>query len=29
MVPDPVLTERIWSRIARYFQRHLGPVRDR
>jgi dipeptidyl-peptidase-4 len=29
MVPDPVLTERLWSRIARHFQRNLGPARDR
>ena len=24
MVPDPVATEQLWSRIARFFQRHLG-----
>jgi dipeptidyl-peptidase-4 len=24
MVPDPVVTERLWSRIAAYFQQHLG-----
>jgi len=27
MVPDPVVTEQLYSRIARYFKRHLGqPV---
>jgi dipeptidyl-peptidase-4 len=24
MVHDPVFTERLWSRIARHFQKHLG-----
>ncbi len=24
MVPDPVVTERLWSRIAAHFQKHLG-----
>jgi dipeptidyl-peptidase-4 len=24
MVPDPVVTERLWSRIAEYFHKHLG-----
>ena len=24
MVPDPVVTQRLWSRIARHFQQHLG-----
>lgn len=24
MVPDPVVTERLWSKIARHFQKHLG-----
>jgi dipeptidyl-peptidase-4 len=24
MVPDPVVTQRLWSRIAEHFQRHLG-----
>ena len=24
MVPDPIITERLWSRIAGYFQNHLG-----
>jgi dipeptidyl-peptidase-4 len=24
MVPDPVVTERLWTRIARHFQKHLG-----
>jgi len=24
MVPDPVVTERLWSRIAGHFQKHLG-----
>jgi dipeptidyl-peptidase-4 len=38
MVPDPVVTQRLWSRIALHFQEHLGkpaghgegaqPVRD-
>jgi dipeptidyl-peptidase-4 len=23
MVPDPVVMEQLWSRIARYFQKHL------
>ena len=24
MVPDPVVTERLWTRIAGHFQKHLG-----
>jgi dipeptidyl-peptidase-4 len=24
MVPDPVVTERLWTRVAGHFQRHLG-----
>jgi dipeptidyl-peptidase-4 len=24
MVPDPVVTQRLWSRIMRHFQEHLG-----
>ena len=28
MVPDPVVTQRLWSRIAGYFQRHLGTARS-
>ncbi|HJT78412.1 MAG TPA: S9 family peptidase, partial [Gemmataceae bacterium] len=24
MVPDPVVTERLWSRIAEHFRKHLG-----
>jgi dipeptidyl-peptidase-4 len=27
MVPDPVVTERLWTRVARHFQRHLGTAR--
>jgi dipeptidyl-peptidase-4 len=28
MVPDPVVTERLWSKIARHFRKHLGePTR--
>jgi dipeptidyl-peptidase-4 len=27
MVPDPVVTERLWTRVARHFQKHLGTVR--
>jgi dipeptidyl-peptidase-4 len=27
MVPDPVVTERLWSRIAGHFQKHLGKPR--
>jgi dipeptidyl-peptidase-4 len=27
MVPDPVVTERLWTRTAQHFQKHLGqPV---
>jgi dipeptidyl-peptidase-4 len=29
MVPDPVVTEQLWSRIARHFQKHLGAPVDR
>jgi dipeptidyl-peptidase-4 len=24
MVPDPVIMERLWTRVAAYFQKHLG-----
>jgi dipeptidyl-peptidase-4 len=24
MVPDPIVTERLWTRIAGHFQKHLG-----
>ena len=27
MVPDPVVTQRLWSRIAGHFQKHLGSPR--
>jgi dipeptidyl-peptidase-4 len=27
MVPDPVVTERLWTRIAGHFQKHLGKPR--
>jgi dipeptidyl-peptidase 4 len=27
MTPDPVVTERLWSRIALHFRRHLGRPR--
>ncbi|HXG10706.1 MAG TPA: alpha/beta fold hydrolase [Gemmataceae bacterium] len=27
MVPDPVVTQRLWSRIAGHFQKHLGKPR--
>jgi dipeptidyl-peptidase-4 len=27
MVPDPVVTERLWTRIAGHFARHLGGGR--
>jgi dipeptidyl-peptidase-4 len=27
MVPDPVVTERLWSRVLGHFQRHLGEAR--
>ena len=27
MVPDPVVTQRLWAKIATHFQKHLGkPV---
>jgi dipeptidyl-peptidase-4 len=28
MVPDPVVMERLWSRIAEHFQKHLGKPED-
>jgi dipeptidyl-peptidase-4 len=28
MVPDPVVTERLWSRIAGHFQKYLGKPLD-
>ena len=28
MVPDPVVTERLWSRIANHFRMHLGKPTD-
>lgn len=28
MVPDPVITQRLWSRIAQHFQKHLGQPKD-
>jgi dipeptidyl-peptidase-4 len=28
MVPDPVVTERLWSRIADHFRKHLGKPTD-
>jgi dipeptidyl-peptidase-4 len=27
MVPDPVVTERLWTRIAGHFQKHLGKAK--
>ena len=27
MVPDPVVTERLWTRVAGHFQKHLGKPR--
>jgi dipeptidyl-peptidase-4 len=24
MVPDPVVTERLWTRVAGHFRKHLG-----
>jgi dipeptidyl-peptidase 4 len=27
MVPDPVVTERLWSRVAGHFQKHLGKAK--
>ena len=24
MVPDPVVTERLWTRVSGNFQKHLG-----
>ena len=27
MVPDPIVTERLWTRIAGHFQKHLGKAR--
>jgi dipeptidyl-peptidase-4 len=29
MVPDPVVTERLWTRIAGHFKKHLGEVKGR
>ncbi len=30
MVPDPVVTEQLWSRVVRHFQKHLGkPLSQR
>jgi dipeptidyl-peptidase 4 len=29
MVPDPVVTERLWTRIAGHFKKHLGEVKER
>jgi dipeptidyl-peptidase-4 len=30
MVPDPVITEQLWSRVASHFQKHLGkPMNGR
>lgn len=29
MVPDPVVMERLWTRIARHFQKHLGAPAPR
>jgi dipeptidyl-peptidase-4 len=29
MVPDPVVTERLHTRIARHFQKHLGKAEER
>ena len=29
MVPDPVVTQRLHSRIARFFQMHLGKPKGR
>jgi dipeptidyl-peptidase-4 len=29
MVPDPVVTERLWSRIVKHFHEHLGQPVDR
>ena len=28
MVPDPVITEQLWSRVASHFQKHLGKAMD-
>ncbi len=28
MVPDPVITERLWSKVAGHFQKHLGRPID-
>jgi dipeptidyl-peptidase 4 len=28
MVPDPVITEQLWSRIANHFEKHLGKPTD-
>ncbi|WP_040889787.1 S9 family peptidase [Zavarzinella formosa] len=28
MVPDPVVTERLWTRVAGHFQKHLGKPID-
>lgn len=28
MVPDPVVTERLWSRVALYFRKHLGRPKE-
>jgi dipeptidyl-peptidase-4 len=29
MVPDPVVTQRLWGRIAQHFQEHLGRPTER
>jgi dipeptidyl-peptidase-4 len=29
MVPDAVVTQRLWSRVAGHFQKHLGKPAER
>jgi dipeptidyl-peptidase 4 len=29
MVPDPIVTERLWTRIAGHFKKHLGEAKER